>query len=193
MALPATRIRCVNNLGHVLASLRLEHHGSHVVRADTIAVQLLVVGIDDGVLLALGRTAITVNAVEEDPVSTSVNVDVARVVDVLENSHAALGIVRSTPAKVGIAVQQGAGPWQRCQETRVVSLPVRRLALLEAQEDVLRLVDVDLVQRVVLTTDTQHPGTPDRFNKETTSRRGVSTVVIVEIVIGAPAPAVLPV
>lgn len=193
MALPATRIRCVNNLGHVLAPLRLEHHGSHVVSADTIAVQLLVVGIDDGVLLAFGRAAITVNAVEEDPVSTSVNVDVARVVDVLENSHAALGIVGSAPAKVWVAVQQGAGPWQRRQQTRVVSLPVRRLALLEAQEDVLCLVDVDLVQRVVLTADTKHPGSPDRFNEETTSRRRVSTVVIVEIVIGTPAPAVLPV
>lgn len=113
--------------------------------------------------------------------------------DVLENSHAALGIVRSAPAKVWVAVQQGAGPWQRRQKTRVVSLPVRRLALLKAQEDVLCLVDVDLVQRVVLTADTQHPGTPEGFNKETTSRRGVSTVVIVEIVIGTPAPAVLPV
>lgn len=77
MALPTTRIRRINDLGHVLAPFRLQHHGSHVVGADTIAVQLLVVGIDDGVLLALGRATITVNAVEEDPVSTSVNIDVA--------------------------------------------------------------------------------------------------------------------
>lgn len=83
--------------------------------AHTITEQLLVIGVNDSVLLALCRAAIAVDAVEKDPVAAAVDIDVARVVDVLENGHAALGIVGCAPAKVWVAVQQRAGPGKRRQ------------------------------------------------------------------------------
>lgn len=163
------------------------------MRAHTVTEQLLVISVDDSVLLALCRAAVAVNAVEENPVSAAVDIDVARVVDVLENGHAALSIVGGAPAKVGVTAQQGAGPRKRRQQARVIALPIGSLALLEAQEDVLRLVNVDLVQGVVFAADAQHPGASNGFHQETAGSRRVSTVVIIKIVIGAPAPAVLPV
>lgn len=136
---PTSRIRALRRRRR----RALEKHVRHRLRVRAVEVQRRGRQNLDRVLLAVA-VAVAVVVVEERPHTPAVQEQVRRVLDVLEERHPALAVVGGAVGEIRVAGDEVVGPGGR-REVVARSLPVRRLALLERREDVLRGVEVVLV------------------------------------------------
>lgn len=127
-------------------------------------------------------------SVEESPERRAVEKDVCAAIDILRETHATRLVAASTPREIRVAepgirdpgtgsVLQGAG-----------ALPVCRLGLLQAREDVMRVMQVIVVEGVVFEGGSCEPGCLCGFDEETAARGDVLMATAFERVVGCPAP-----
>lgn len=146
----------------------------------------------DGVGLARAVDAQAVAAVvEEGPEPAAVDVDVVPAAHELVPRHAAVGVVGRAVGEGRVAVARVGGPGGGGLGWAADALPVGRLALLHADEEVSGIGKVVLVQRVVLKGSAYEPDGILRFDQHSSAGADDLRVGAVEIVVGGPTPHVL--
>lgn len=162
-------------------------------RVDSIPDQILwLARYADHVALASASASISVCAVpgsvKERPKSRIVQEDILATIDVRGESGTAFLIDSTTPGVVWIAEPCIGNPGRGHRLHGVEPLHVRRLGLEETSVDVLRVVEIVVVQPVVLEAGAHEPGAIGRLDEKAASGGDDLLRATVDVVVRGPAP-----
>ncbi len=125
---------------------------------------------------------------EEGPKRRAVEEQIRPAVDVQREPHPARLIAAGAPREIRVAVPGVGGPGRGGVLPGAGALPVCRFGLLEARVDVLRVVEVVVVEGVVFERGAGEPGRLRGFDEEAAARGDVLVAAALEGVVGGPAP-----
>ncbi len=130
-------------------------------------------------------------AVEEGPKRGTVQKEVGTAVDVLRETHPAGLVAAAAPGEIRVAVLAVRRPGGGSVLLRAGALPVCGFGLLHACVDVMRVVQVVVVERVVFEGGAGEPGRFRGLNEHAAARGDVLMPAALERVVRGPAPHVL--
>ena len=128
---------------------------------------------------------------EEGPKGRSVKEEVGAAVDVLGEAHAAGLIAGGAPGEVRVAVDAVRCPGGRGILLGADALPIGGFGLLHTCVDILRVVQVVVVEGVVLEGGTGQPGPFCGFDEHATACGDILMTAALEGVVCSPAPHIL--